>query len=46
MSPRGFYCDCPQCKQRLRLSKKYVDVKVSCKFCSGKIMMTAPDIAE
>ena len=41
--PRGFYCDCPQCKQRLRLSRKYLDVKVACKFCGCKLKLVPAD---
>jgi hypothetical protein len=28
---------CPHCSDRLRISPKYVGVKVACKACSGRL---------
>ena len=33
----GIYVYCPHCADRLRMSPKYVGVKVACKSCSGRL---------
>jgi predicted RNA-binding Zn-ribbon protein involved in translation (DUF1610 family) len=35
----GYYVACPHCKRELRVSSKYVDEKVQCKFCDAQFAM-------
>ena len=31
----GYYATCPTCQQELRINRKYVGVRVQCKFCQA-----------
>ena len=33
IEPSGFYVDCPECRQELRINSKYLSQHVECKFC-------------
>ena len=33
IEPSGFYVACPQCRQELRINRKYLSQHVECKFC-------------
>ena len=35
----GYYVACPHCKRELRVSSKYIDEKVQCKFCDSQFAM-------
>ena len=32
-APEGYYVECPNCERELRISKKFQNAKVQCKFC-------------
>jgi hypothetical protein len=35
LKPRGYFVECPHCKQELRINGKYLGETVSCKYCNG-----------
>jgi DNA-directed RNA polymerase subunit RPC12/RpoP len=35
----GYYVGCPHCRRELRVSGKYIDEKVQCKFCDSQFAM-------
>jgi len=45
--PRGFFFDCPNCSKELRVNRKYLNQKVSCKFCKEAfdLSLKAPALA-
>ena len=39
IEPSGFYVACPQCRQELRINRKYLSQHIECKFCSKDFLL-------
>jgi len=40
---RGYYIQCPHCSRELRINRKFIGKKVTCKQCTGDFMLDFND---